>query len=287
MSRIVTITDTEDHTRSKNVVISVLKEICETVPAPIYLLSDNVVRARMLHKLPLKLKRQLEQINMPKHNTTTPICSMPPLPEDGLLFHLHSRFLWTPPHQLVYSGTQWSWTGLLERFELVKSASRGVNKAGQELTDKELNFCVEMYEHGEQLLCSDDFQGACDAFLTLVEWFPGFALVYWKAAVALLALYPAPESHILVLSEATGLFRCAVSLEPNNTAIRENIDLVLKMLSGSSEICDRHWSSHGAPKSEGDLKAFLAILMATANFARAQAEDIRKMVRTRRGDRHR
>lgn len=78
-----------------------------------------------------------------------------------------------------------SWTGVLDRVELVNILKRCVNCHGQELQEREIEYGVKMYEALEQSMQRELWDSSYRCAIDLVWRFPNFALAYFKAGLCL------------------------------------------------------------------------------------------------------
>jgi hypothetical protein len=194
-----------------------------------------------------------EQIDRVDHNTSPSI--RPPVREQVL--RLCENQSWTPPQLLALHNHEaftntYCWMGEVDRFELVKSAQRTVNRQGQELTDEELEYCVRQHEIGEAHLVAERYADAAMVFEDVIHRFPNSTLAYFKLGVVKLVLHEGGST----MSCAVLLFQKAVLIEPENNILRVNVDLLLRMQS-NTQIPENYWTEQ-FPKSRGIVQAALA-----------------------------
>jgi hypothetical protein len=197
-----------------------------------------------------QLRAQIEKVD---HNTSPSV--RPPVRENVL--HLCTCPSWTPPQLLPLRNQEaftspGCWMGEVDRFELVKSGQRTVNRQGQELSDAELEYCVCRHEIGEDHLVEEQFAEAVVVFEDVVHRFPNSTLAYYKLGVAKLALIEVGAA----MNDTELLFQKAVLIEPENNILRVNVDLILRMCSDTA-IPDSYWTEQ-FPKSRGIIQAALA-----------------------------
>jgi hypothetical protein len=142
----------------------------------------------------------------------------------------------------------------LDRFELVKSAQRTVNRQGQELTDDEVEILVTQHERVGSLLCDRQLVEAMALCEDIVERFPNSTLGFFKLALIQLALLGSPAMQTAAL-----LLRQATQLEPENHILQTKVELMLRICS-RQEIPDEYWSAT-YPKSKGVLLALETFVM--------------------------
>lgn len=162
--------------------------------------------------------------------------------------------------QAAHFASALTWTGDIDRFELVKSAQRTVNRRGQPLTEDEVEYLVAEHERTESFICDGQLVEAMAVCEDIVERFPNSTLAYFKLAVLQLALLGASGMQTAAL-----LLRQATQLEPTNSILRGNVDLVLRMHS-HAQIPEDYWTAK-YPKSKGILRALETLVMRTTDDA--------------------
>ncbi|GBG28414.1 Hypothetical Protein FCC1311_046372 [Hondaea fermentalgiana] len=78
-----------------------------------------------------------------------------------------------------------SWTGIIDRVELVSILKRCVNCHGQQLVEREIEYAVKMFESLEQSMQREQWDSSFRCAVDLVWRFPNFALAYFKAGLCL------------------------------------------------------------------------------------------------------
>jgi hypothetical protein len=161
-------------------------------------------------------------------------------------------------------SSEWTWFGALDRFELVKSARRTVNRGGRELTDAELTILVEQHERVERLLVEGSFPEAAGVLGDLCAGFPNSTLGLFNLALAKLAAAAAGGERALTpaLEDAAQLLRMAVGLEPENQALRSHADLVLRVSCREPVAEQEFEGAAGCSRSSGMLSALHHIALA-------------------------
>lgn len=184
-----------------------------------------------------------------------------------------------------------AWLGDIDRFELVKTlrmasppcsvtdscgSVAGVAGTGREdvelLSKSAITACVRLMEAAEVDMCSGDSDSALDRLAMVLAEAPNCVHALYR--YGLLSLLKdaqrriadtrrqaSAESHATRMAspraapslQTTTALRAAVQLEPTNRALRKNVELALRIFSGSE--CDAvMFSQAHAPKSSGDVR---------------------------------
>jgi len=174
-----------------------------------------------------------------------------------------------------------SYTGQMTRYHLTRGASEARTNAEGRLDDTQLDFAVQLYEHAENMMSdgSDNFDIPCEIFFFLLETFPGWTTVYWKAALCLAIVGDLEKDENLILN----LLRWAVKLEPKNEVLHRNVDGFIRILSFPQSLdAETFWSMSKAPKSMGDLYALMTILLRTDSMKELHSKELRELIREKR-----
>ena len=173
-----------------------------------------------------------------------------------------------------------TYTGQATRYHLSRGASEARTNKRRRLQDEELDFAVQLFEHAEEILSEGkDFEIPFHIFLFLIETYPGWTAVYWKAALCLSVLGDVKKNESLILS----LLRWAVKLEPDNEVLHRNVDGFIRILSYPQSLdAESFWSMSKAPKSMGDLQVLMVLLLRSESLKEMHSKELRKLIREKR-----
>ena len=178
-----------------------------------------------------------------------------------------------------------SYTGQMTRYHLTRGAAEARTNAEGRLDDTQLDFAVQLYEHAEYMMSDGtcNFDVPCQIFFFLVQTYPGWTTVYWKAALCLSVVGDLEKDENLILN----LLRWAVKLEPKNELLCRNIDGFIRILSHPQSLdVETFWSMSRAPKSMGDLQALMAILSRCDSMKALHSKELRELIREKRSKRY-
>eukprot|EP00753_Platysulcus_tardus_P000606 PLAT10585.2.p3 GENE.PLAT10585.2~~PLAT10585.2.p3 ORF type:complete len:137 (+),score=39.08 PLAT10585.2:312-722(+) len=117
----------------------------------------------------------------------------------------------------------------------------------------------------EAHMAAQRFDEAAALLAEVINRFPSFTLAWYR-----LALCKAAVRGPAALKDITPLLRCAMTLEPDNKAMRGGVDLLLRLATGVS-VPEEMWkASH--PKSDGDVLALARLVMERPQFKRKLME---------------
>jgi len=92
---------------------------------------------------------------------------------------------WVPPPLALPNFN--SWTGIIDRLELVRIGEQVVDVHGFRLADVQVEYMVKIYESIDVSMSKDNWDSAFRCCIELIRRFPNFALAYWKAGLIILA----------------------------------------------------------------------------------------------------
>jgi hypothetical protein len=191
-----------------------------------------------------------------------------------------------PLHREDELGSNWTWLGQVDRFELVKSCKRSrrlFRQSGnggcessvepfewRDLSDSELSWVVSCHEVGERLLLQARPAEAALLFEAILDLSPSDVLANLKLALALLAAdaQSGGSGHVSGAAGASAtarrlhvpaLLRHAVALDPANNHLIGLVDLILRIISRTA-IPDQLWGASDFPRSSGMDLCLLAML---------------------------
>jgi len=78
-----------------------------------------------------------------------------------------------------------SWTGIVDRIELMHLLKRVVNLHGQRLVDIEMTYTIKLFEALEVSMERESWEAGYRCAIDLVRRFPNFSLAYFKAGLCL------------------------------------------------------------------------------------------------------
>jgi len=177
------------------------------------------------------------------------------------------------------SRCHWTWCGCIDRDELVKSCKRSscfstitkqkvindnLNENGwRELTNDELEYIVLAHETGERLLIEGRGWEAVGIFENILNISPSDVLAYLKLALSILKSKcddeEENENFLNVQSYILALLKNAMMLDSENKHLKDNIDLILKLLSRCPTIDPRLFSAE-VPKSLGMESCYVSMI---------------------------